>query len=170
LSSSCCCGKLPPADARIAEALNEDQETGSDGKLDGHVKHASRKGAGFQFQAAIPFPFVVGKQTLPAGTYVVQRFLGKPKKASDMGVVVMKASEHHIYKVIITASGEKSRVASATGSRLIFTSFKGQQYLNRVCIAGDAVVRELSNLPSEVATRGSSGEVIVTGFDNAKEN
>jgi len=122
------------------------------------------------FQAAIPFSFIVGKQTLPAGTYVVQRFLGKPKKAGDVGVFVMKASEQHIYKVIITASGEESRVAGKAGSRLIFTSFKGQQYLNRVCIAGDAVVRQLTNLPSEVAARGTSGEVIVTGFDNAKEN
>jgi hypothetical protein len=57
-----------------------------------------------------------------------------------------------------------------SGSSLIFISFKGRQYLNRVCVVGDGVVRQLTNLPSEVATRGTSGQVIVTGFDNAKEN
>jgi hypothetical protein len=111
------------------------------------------------FQATIPFSFVVGNQTLPAGTYVVQRFLGKPRKAVDVGVFVMKASEHHVYKVIVTDSGEESKAASVSGSSLIFISFKGRQYLNRVCIAGDAVVRQLTNLPSEAATRGTNGEV-----------
>jgi hypothetical protein len=122
------------------------------------------------FQATIPFSFVVGNQTLPAGTYVVQRFLGKPKKAGDVGVFVMKASELHVYKVIVTDSGEESKAASVSGSSLIFISFKGRQYLNRVCIAGDEVVRQVTNLPSDVATRGTNGEVIVTGFHNAKEN
>jgi hypothetical protein len=33
------------------------------------------------FRAAIPFSFVVGKQTLPAGTYLVQRFLRQAQKS-----------------------------------------------------------------------------------------
>jgi hypothetical protein len=47
LSSSCFCSKLPSADARTAEALNEDQETDGDGKLDGHVNDVSSKSTGF---------------------------------------------------------------------------------------------------------------------------
>jgi hypothetical protein len=45
------------------------------------------------FQATVPFPFVVRNQTLPAGTYVVQRFLGKPKSSADVRVMVMKSEE-----------------------------------------------------------------------------
>ena len=120
------------------------------------------------FQVTIPFPFVVRNQTLPAGTYVVQRFLGKPKSAAEVGVIVIKGGDHHVYKVIMTASGEESRTVGAAGSRLIFTSFKGREYLSRVCVAGDAVVRQLASVPSEVAAQDAGGEVIVTGLHNGK--
>lgn len=120
------------------------------------------------FQASIPFSFIIGKQTLPAGTYVVQRFLGKPKSPADVGVIVMKANDHHVYKVIVTDSGEESRAVVAGGSRLIFTSFKGRQYLSRVCISGDTLVHQLTNVPSEVEAQGASGEVIVTGLHENK--
>lgn len=120
------------------------------------------------FQASIPFPFVVGKQTLPAGTYVVQRFLGKPKKAEDVGLIVMKTSDHHVYKVIVTAAGEGLRTTSDGESKLIFTNFKGREYLNQVCVAGDAVVHQVANVPPEGVVRGNNGEVIVTGLRNTK--
>jgi len=120
------------------------------------------------FQVTIPFPFVVRNQTLPAGTYVVQRFLGKPKSAAEVGVIVIKGGDHHVYKVIMTASGEESRTVGAAGSRLIFTSFKGREYLSRVCVAGDAVVRQLASVPSEVAAQDAGGEVIVTSLHNGK--
>jgi|SRR5580692_288002 hypothetical protein len=124
--------------------------------------------AGSSFQVTVPFPFVVGNQTLPAGTYVMQRLLGKPKSAADVGVIVIKGGDHHVYKVIMTASGKESRAVGAAGSRSIFTSFKGREYLNRVCVAGDAVVRQLANVPSEVAAQGAGGEVIVTSLHNGK--
>ena len=119
------------------------------------------------FKATVPFPFVVGHQTLPAGTYIVQRFLGKPKTANDLGIIVIKASDQHVYKVIVTASSEKRRAAN--GSSLIFTSFKDKQYLNRVWVAGDAVAHQLANIPPEVATQGPHGEVIVTGLHYSGE-
>jgi hypothetical protein len=120
------------------------------------------------FQATIPFPFVVGSQTLPAGTYVVQRFLGKPKTSADVRVIVLEANDHHVYKVVITASGGAARAADMSRSKLIFTSFKGREYLNWVCIAGDAAVHQVVNIPAEIAAQGVSGEVIVTGLGNTK--
>jgi len=120
------------------------------------------------FRVTVPFPFVVGNQTLPAGTYVVQRLLGKPKSAADVGVIVIKGGDHHVYKVIMTGYGKESRAVDAAGSRLIFTSFKGREYLDRVCVAGDAVVRQLANVPSEVVAQGVDGEVIVTSLHNGK--
>jgi hypothetical protein len=120
------------------------------------------------FQVTIPFPFVVRNQTLPAGTYVVQRFLGKPKSSDDVRVIVMKSEDRHVYKVLVTGSGDESRAVGAAGSRLIFTSFRGREYLNRICVAGDAVIQQLANVP-EIAAQGASGEVIVTGLVNARE-
>jgi hypothetical protein len=120
------------------------------------------------FQVTIPFPFVVRNQTLPAGTYLVERFLGKPKRPADVGVIVMKSEDQHVYKVLVTGFKDESRVVGAAGSRLIFTSFRGREYLNRICVAGDAVIHQLSNVSSEIAAQGASGEVIVTGFVNGK--
>lgn len=120
------------------------------------------------FRALIPFPFVVGSQTLPAGTYVVQRFLGKAKNPEDLGVIVMKASDHHVYKVIVTGSSEDRRAARSEGSELIFTSFKGRQYLDRVWVAGDALAHQLANVPPERAGDGVTGEVIVTGLGDSR--
>jgi hypothetical protein len=121
------------------------------------------------FQVTIPFPFVVRNQTLPAGTYVVQRFLGKPKSSADVRVIVLKSEDQHVYKVLVTSSTDESRVAGAAGSKLIFTSFRGREYLDRICVAGDTVVQQLANVAPEIAAQGASGEVIVTGLVNTRE-
>jgi hypothetical protein len=114
------------------------------------------------FQVAVPFPFVVGSQTLPAGTYVVQRFLGKPKGSDEVGVIVLKADDRHVYKVLVTGSREDSHRRGSIGSTLIFTRFRGGEYLNRICIRGDDGVHQLSNVPPEIAAQGAKGEIIVT--------
>ena len=120
------------------------------------------------FRVAIPFPFVVGNQTLPAGTYVVERFLGRPKSSADVRVIVMRDSHQHIYKVLVTCSREESPSVGGAGSRLIFTSLKGREYLSRICVAGDVVVHQLANIPSEISVQDASGEVIVTGTSSGK--
>ncbi len=119
------------------------------------------------FEATVPFPFVVGNHTLPAGTYTVQRLMGKPKGTHALSVIVMKANDHHVYNVIVTATGEEHH-ATAKESKLIFTSFKGKEYLNRVWVAGDAVAHQLADVPPEVAALGATGEVIVTGLHYSK--
>lgn len=120
------------------------------------------------FEATVPFPFIVGGHTLPAGTYTVQRLMGKPKNTNALGVIVMKTNDHHVYKVIVTGTGEEHHSTRAKDSRLIFTSFKGKEYLNRVWVAGDAVAHQLADVPPEIATLGATGEVIVTGLHYSK--
>jgi hypothetical protein len=95
--------------------------------------------------------------------------LGKPKSSTDVRVIVIKSNDQHVYKVLVTSSRDESRVAGAAGSRLIFTSFRGREYLNRICVAGDTVVQQLANVPPEIAAQGASGEVIVTGLVNTRE-
>jgi len=114
------------------------------------------------FQANIPFPFVVGSETLPAGAYLVQRFLGRPKSPEDIEVIVLKTSDHHVYKVIVTGSGENQHPRSAR-SRLVFTSFKGKQYLNCVWVSGDSAAHQVASVPPEIADQSETEEVIVTG-------
>ena len=122
------------------------------------------------FLVTVPFPFSVGCQMLPAGTYVVERYsLRKPQSPDDTGVIVMKASSHHVYRVVVTDGGEH-RGSRSEESELIFTNFKGRQYLNRVLVAGDAVAHQLANLPAEIAAQGSDGEVIVTGTKQSTKN
>jgi hypothetical protein len=121
------------------------------------------------FQVTIPFPFAVRNQTLPAGAYVVQRFLGKPKSSADVRVIVMKSKDQHVYKVFVTGSRDESRVVGAARSRLIFINFRGREYLNRICVAGDTVVQQLANVPPEIAAQGATGEVIVPGLVKSRE-
>jgi hypothetical protein len=120
------------------------------------------------FRASIPFPFVVGNRTLPAATYVVQRFLGKPKAGNDIGVIVMKATAPHVYKVIVTAPGEDRHAAHPQGSELIFTSFRGKQYLSRIWVAGDAVAHQLPNTSDEIPVPSTTGEVIVMALNYSR--
>ena len=120
------------------------------------------------FQVTVPFPFVVRNQTLRAGIYVVQRFLGRPQSSADVRVIVMKSEDQHVYKVLVTGFRDESRLVGAAGPRVIVTSFRGREYLNRICVTGDAVVHQLSNAPPEVAAQGKSAEVIVTGFVTGK--
>jgi len=114
------------------------------------------------FHAIVPFSFVVGSQTMPAGTYVVQRYLGKAKDA--LGIIVMKISDRHVYKVMLTGAVADRSAERGMGSGLIFTTFEGKQYLNRIRLAGDTVVHQLVNVPPEIRAQGKSGEVIVVGF------
>lgn len=122
----------------------------------------------FTFKANVPFPFVVGSQTLPAGTYVIQRHFGDPKGPDGTGLIVMRGGRHHIYKVIVTGTVRANDPGGTRASRLIFTSFNGRQYLNRVCVAGDAVADQLADMPPEIAADDAIEEVIVTGLHSSR--
>jgi len=45
------------------------------------------------FIAHVPFPFVVGNQTLPPGIYQVQRLMGRPAETDQIGVIVVRRTE-----------------------------------------------------------------------------
>jgi hypothetical protein len=54
------------------------------------------------FKMQVPFPFVVGNQTLPAGTYQVQRLLGRPVEADQGGMIVIRSVNPRLYKAVVT--------------------------------------------------------------------
>jgi len=101
------------------------------------------------FRAQVPFNFVVGNQTLPPGTYIVQRLFGKILDST--GVVVIKTSNHRIYRAVITRLRADRPADRTRGSKLLFTTFKGQQYLSQIYVAGDKMADQLST-PADSAS------------------
>jgi len=103
------------------------------------------------FVAHVPFEFVVGGQTLPPGTYIVQRLLGKRSAQDTTGVVVLKTEDHRVYKALITGLSSGARAQQAKSSGLLFTRIEGKQYLSQVWLANDNLVHQLANLPHDVS-------------------
>jgi hypothetical protein len=79
----------------------------------------------YRFKIDVPFPFVLRGQTLPAGTYVIERT--DPAKPN---IVTLKKMDGRIVRVFITQRVEKD--APSTASSLIFIQRKGQHYLFQV--------------------------------------
>lgn len=104
------------------------------------------------FQASVPFDFVIGKQNLPAGTYIFQRLIGKQTEKDAMGVVVIKSSNGNVYKTIITGLSNEKKPARR--SKLLFTTYQGRHYLNEMWVAGDRMTQRLASAPVE----GTSGQ------------
>ena len=79
----------------------------------------------YRFKVDVPFPFVLRGQTLPAGTYVIERT--DPAKPN---IVTLKKVDGRIVRVVITQRVEKDE--PSTASSLIFIQRKGKHYLFQV--------------------------------------
>jgi hypothetical protein len=123
---------------------------------------ASSQAQTASFQAKIPFEFVAGHYTLPAGQYIFQRLLLKAKTQDAIGVLVVKSIDSSIYRAIVTALGPKTGDAGSGNSKLVFARREGRHYLERVWLAGDKVAHVLPNVPREtgVARKAEAGDVI----------
>jgi hypothetical protein len=103
------------------------------------------------FKASVPFPFVVGTQTLPAGNYQIQRLMGKPSETDRIGIIVLRSTEGRAYRAVVTnlvqSSDEDSR------SMLTFSHRDGQHYLSSVSIAGEKP-HQIPNAPQELEEAG----------------
>jgi len=105
-------------------------------------------------RASVPFDFVIGNQSFPAGTYEFQRLLGTPTASDAIGMVAVRRVDAYGYKVIIT----RPEAAKALGnSRLIFQRAAGQLYLSQLCIAGDRLGQQFA---SSLPTAESSEEIL----------
>jgi len=106
------------------------------------------------FKAVVPFPFVVGSQTLPAGTYQVQRLLGRPLEADQVGMIVIRSTDSRLYKTVVTDLVYQS-LGSRSGSQLVFARRGGQHYLSEVHVHGEKEHR-IPNLPRQLEFAGSA--------------
>ena len=60
--------------------------------------------------AYVPFEFVVGNHTFPAGTYVFEMATGLPKMTDEAGVLVVRNRERGLYAAIATGVAADSNV------------------------------------------------------------
>ena len=96
----------------------------------------------------IPFSFMAGKATLPAGTYTVER-------SGAQGVLVIRNIDGGASAAVLTQATE-SRAAQAQ-SKLDFHRYGEQYFLSKVWTEGDTVGRELPKTRMErEAAKGAS--------------
>lgn len=88
------------------------------------------------FKVHVPFSFMVGNQILPPGSYRIQRLLGPPGAGDQVGMIVVRGTDHYAYKAILTKLSPESN-DSRTTSRLLFSEHEGQRYLSEVRIGGE---------------------------------
>lgn len=88
------------------------------------------------FKVQVPFPFVVGSQTLPGGIYQVQRLLGRPAKADQVGLIVIRSTDPRVYKAVVT-NLVRQPLDSNSSSQLVFANRGGQHYLAEVHVQGE---------------------------------
>jgi|SRR6266850_1172996 len=84
----------------------------------------------------IPFSFIVGQKTLPAGEYTVE-----PNRTDSDNVWLVQSKEGHASALFTTntvRAGETQEEA-----KLVFHMYGGQYFLSQIWTAGDATGREL---------------------------
>jgi hypothetical protein len=100
------------------------------------------------FKAQVPFSFAVGNQILPAGTYQVQRLLGRPGVSDMTGLIVLRSTYPHAYKALVTHLSFGA-VTSVGASQLVFTTYAGRHYLSEVRISGETT-HQVTGLPQGI--------------------
>jgi hypothetical protein len=94
----------------------------------------------------VPFDFIVGKRTLPAGTYVFKKMTDDNDKP-----LLVRSADGHTTQIVLTSAVEAARATEPT-TRLDFRRYGDQYFLVRVWSAGQNVGRELSRSPLELVT------------------
>src|SRR5215467_9432297 len=79
----------------------------------------------YEFKVDVPFQFVLNGQTLPAGTYVIERT--DPAKPN---ILTLKKADGGLVCLVITQRVEKNE--PSTASSLIFIQRKERHYLFQV--------------------------------------
>jgi len=106
----------------------------------------------FSFRASVPFQFVVGRETLPASTYIVEVLLGQSQVWDATGVIVLKTPDGRVYRTAFTTvAAERGR--NSAHSSLVFSQLRDKYYLTLVTMATADVELGISNqVPPDVKT------------------
>ena len=108
----------------------------------------------FSFVADIPFDFLVGNRTLPAGRYEFQFVLGLPAATDDISILAVRSQEGHLYQSVVTRV-----VRSEPGQKTARVTFGGQRdrrFLSQVWWDKTGLQLHPSAPPTESAQTGES--------------
>jgi len=89
----------------------------------------------------IPFAFVAGNASLPAGEYRVQKLEG------NSAVVLIRCSDASASAMVITNAAQANERQS--GSKLVFNRYGNRYFLSQVWTAGSIRGRQLLKSPGE---------------------
>lgn len=106
------------------------------------------------FRAYVPFPFVVANQILPAGTYQIQRLMGRPVEGEQVGMIVVRSSDRGVYKAVVTNLVPQP-LEPPGDSHLVFARHASKRYLSEVRIQGEKGHR-IPNVSRELELAGST--------------
>lgn len=106
-------------------------------------------------KANVPFNFIVARQTLPAGEYMIQTLGGSGQ------VLLIRGSNQNANSLVL-ANWCESLKASAK-SKLVFNQYGDRYFLSQIWVAGHKSGRDIpkSRLEAEVAQDYTSRSVIV---------
>ena len=94
----------------------------------------------------VPFDFVVGKRTLPAGTYTFKQLTRDNDKP-----LLMQSADKRTTQVVLTSPVEKA-ATSDTAAQLDFRRYGDKYFLARVWSGGQTTGRELPKSQLERVT------------------
>jgi hypothetical protein len=106
----------------------------------------------------VPFEFVVGNQTFPAGTYEFHSLLNAVAGKDTIDVLVVRSTEGGLYRAIVThvvGGGDE-----ASRPRVVFTRSSGRVFLSEVWESGKPAGCRLMDRQDETETAASENDKV----------
>ena len=105
----------------------------------------------------VPFAFVVGNQTFPAGDYEFHSLLNPVAGKDTIDVVVVRSIDGQLYRAIVTHVMGRAEFGR---SRVVFTRSGGRAFLSEVWEPGKAAGCRLIGDQDQVETAASENDKV----------
>jgi len=106
----------------------------------------------------VPFEFVVGNQTFPAGTYKFRSLLNSLSSKATIDVLEVRSSEGRLYQAIVT---DLVRSEEPSNPKLVFTRSDGRAFLSEVWEPGKQTGCRLQNRHGHTQTAESENDKVI---------
>jgi hypothetical protein len=109
-------------------------------------------------EASVPFQFIVGNRTLPAGRYVFEMATGSPKATDRAGVLIVRGHEQGLFAAVaadVTAEGNPH-----IEPKLVFMRNGGRTFLSRVWRQGNTAGLSVPVVPTTEGRDSVESEVL----------
>jgi hypothetical protein len=109
---------------------------------------------GREMAASIPFTFVVGNKTFPAGEYSVTRL----NPSSDKAAMAIRSTDGRMVKIVLATPVQAGKAQES--ARLVFTRYEDKYFLSQIWTPADQTGLELRKSRSErtLLARNRAGE------------